>query len=200
MKQVHNCLFFISIVLLSCKTATEPQKNISPPQSFDKLDIYESEETRNEFPVSQDSLISQLPRMQTTHLDCAADVYWKIIKRGKASIVPLIESLTDTTETTIYDPCKNGRLTIVEVAYFALEEIAEFPAFAVTHIQFDYFNGDCWSFFEYLFDHSNKHDYQNKVSTFYQSNQFTYSKFKKSELTACHLQYEIEGKYKLQNM
>lgn len=200
MKQVVNCLFFISIILLSYSTTNEPQKTIAKSTSINRLDINKTEESGNEFPVSQDSLISQLPRMQTTHLDCAADVYWKIIKRGKASIDPLIESLTDTTETTIYDPCKKGRLTIGEVAYFALEEIAEFPAFAVTNIQFDYYNGDCWSFFEYFFDHSNKHDYQNKVSTFYQSNQFTYSKFKKSELTACHLQYEIEGKYRWQNM
>ncbi len=190
----------IPIILLSYSATNEPQKPIAKSKSINRLVINKTEESGNEFPVSQDSLISQLPSMQTTHLDCTADVYWKIIKRRKASIVPLIESLTDTTETTIYDPCKNGPLTIGEVAYFALEEIAGFPAFLVTNIQFDYYNGDCWSFFEYFFDHSNKHDYQKKVWTFYQKNQLKYTKFKKSELTACYLMYEIEGKYKLQNM
>lgn len=46
--------------------------------------------------------------MKTDTLDCSADVYWKIIKRGKEYIPLLIEGLTDTTKTNIYNYCKKA--------------------------------------------------------------------------------------------
>jgi hypothetical protein len=147
----------------------------------------------------KDSLISMLPTMKTDTFDCTADIYWKIIQRGKASIPLLIESLTDTTMTNIYDDCKHGKLNIGEVSYFALQEIAEFPAFLVTHIQFDLIVNDCWNFYGYFFDNRNKKDYQKMVYDFYNTyntNKYVFVKYDKKELNKCYRLYKIEGKLK----
>lgn len=151
-----------------------------------------------DFEKSKDSLISLLPSMKSDSLDCNADIYWKIVKRGKTSIPLLIESLTDTTMTNVYDHCKKSRLNVGEVSYFALEELAEFPAFVVTEIQFDFFDENgCWSFFDYFFDNKNKKEYQQKVKDFYTKNNYVFEKFENQELNECHRKHKIEGKLKL---
>lgn len=147
--------------------------------------------------VSTDSLVSKLNQMKTDTLDCTADIYWKIIKRGKASIPFLIERLTDSTKTNIYNNCKKDKLTIGEVAYFALEEIAEFPALIVTQIQFDVISNGCWNFYDYFFNQKNKIEYQKMVRKFYKENKFIYTKYNDSELNSCQIKYKITGKYKL---
>jgi len=151
------------------------------------------------FEKSNDSLVSSLPNMQSYQLDCSADVYWRIIKRGKEAIPVLIESLTDTTLTNVYHRCKHGRLNVGEIAYFALEEIAEFPTFIVTHYKFDVYKKGCWNFYEYLFDNRNKNEYRKMVSDFYDSNKFVYSKFNRNDITDCQRKYEIIGKYILKD-
>ena len=145
----------------------------------------------------KDSLISMLPTMKSDKFDCTADIYWKIIHRGKTSIPMLIESLTDTTMTNMYDDCKPGKLNIGEVSYFALQEIAEFPAFLVTHIQFDLVVNGCWNFYSYLFDNRNKKDYQKMVRDFYNAyntSKYVFVKYDKKELNECYRLYKIEGK------
>ncbi|MBP6720978.1 MAG: hypothetical protein KA239_01555 [Bacteroidia bacterium] len=133
--------------------------------------------------------------MKAENLDCSADIYWRIIQRGQASIPLLIESLTDTTMTPVYDPCKKGNLNVGEIAYFALAELAEFPAYAVTQIQFDVIDKNgCWSFFDFLFENHNKKEYQKKVMEFYASNKFVFHSFDASELNACRKKYHITGK------
>jgi len=135
--------------------------------------------------------------MKTDTLDCSAVAYWKIVKRGRESIPYLIESLTDTTLTNIYNRCKNGKLNVGEVSYFALQEIADFPEFVVTQIQFDFDDQNgCWNFYDYLYDNKNKPMYQKMVRTFYQTNEFVFVESSKSELTACYKKYGIVGKYK----
>ena len=146
---------------------------------------------------STDSLVSKLNEIKTDTLDCSADIYWKIIKRGKASIPFLIESLTDTTQTNIYNNCKKDKLTIGEVAYFALEEIAEFPAFKVTQIQFDVNSDGCWNFYEYFFNPKNKKEYQVMIRKFYTENKYIYFKYNESELNNCQIKYKISGKFKI---
>lgn len=150
-----------------------------------------------------DSLIALLPAMKSNSLDCNADAYWQIISRGRASIPLLIESLTDTTTTNIYNHCKNGKLNVGDISYFALEEIAEFPAFLVTHKQFDLLYGDgCWTFYDYLFNNTHKKEYQKMARDFYNANEYIFTKFDKQELNRrglnkCRNQYNITGKLKL---
>jgi hypothetical protein len=149
--------------------------------------------------ISTDSLISQLAFMKTDSLDCSADVFWKIVSKGKAYIPKLIESLTDTTMTNIYHGCKTQKLNIGELSYFALEEIGDFPAFVVTQIQFDVIsiqNGwSCWSFYDYLFNNKNKVEYQNKVKDFYGKSQFEFVKYQDSSITDCMRKHSITGRY-----
>jgi hypothetical protein len=100
--------------------------------------------------------------------------------------------------TNIYNNCKRGKLNIGEASYFALQEIAEFPAFLVTNIQFDLIANGCWNFYEYLFDNRNKKDYQKMVSSFYytNTNKYVFVKYKQKELNKCYRLYKIEGKLK----
>jgi hypothetical protein len=168
-------IIILSIFLLGC-AMTDSRKVDNKPSTYNSVD----------FEKSRDSLISLLPNMKSDSLDCSADIYWRIIKRGKESIPLLIESLTDTTMTNVYNHCKNDKLNVGEVSYFALEEIAEFPAFVVTQIQFDVIDGHgCWNFFYYLFDNKNKKEYQKKVRDFYASNKYIYAKFSTKELNDC---------------
>lgn len=197
MKQTITIIFFLTTLFLSCNSFSEEQKTTVQNGNENSIRDLKPNSNIGEYPVSKDSLISQLPEMKTDTLDCSADVYWKIIKRGKESIIPLIESLTDTTMTNIYDHCKKGNLNVGEVSYFALKELAEFPAFVVTHIQFDVLDvNGCWSFFDYLFDNKNKPEYQKMVRIFYQTNTYKFEEFKKSELKECYKNYKILGNYK----
>jgi hypothetical protein len=148
-------------------------------------------------PAQKDSLIAMLPAMKADSLDCNADIYWKIIKRGRASIPLLIESLTDTTMTNVYDRCKRGKLNVGEVSCFALKEIAEFPTFLVTHIQFDVITDNCWNFLDYLYNDANKKEYQQMVRKFYDKNVYVFERFPEKELNECRRQYNIEGKLRL---
>lgn len=163
--------------------------------------ILDKEELRSRYVVSKDSLISQLTNKEITSLDSNNSVYWEIIKRGEKSIPLLIESLCDTTQTNIYDKCKRGYLTIGDVSYFALEEIAEFPAFLVTKIQFctvDVEN-NCWSFYDYLYNNENKPQFQKMVSDFYKSNVYIFKKFKKDEMNPARTKFKITGKLYLKS-
>lgn len=197
MKLTTKIIFFLSPLLLSCNSSSVEQKHTVHNGNLDRINVLKPNSNNGEYTISQDTLISQLSEMKATKLDCSADVYWKIVKRGKESIPVLIESLTDTTMTSIYDNCKKSNLNIGEVSYFALQEIAEFPTFIVTQIQFDVFSGGCWSFYDYLYDNKNKPKYQKMVQAFYQTNKYRYEEFKKSEQTDCYKKYKIMGKYKL---
>lgn len=197
MKQTITIIFFLSTLFLSCNSSSEERKTTVQNGNTNSIKDLKLNQYIGNYPVSKDSLISQLPEMKTDTIDCSADVYWRIIKRGKESIPLLIESLTDTTMTNIYDHCKKGNLNVGEISYFALEELAEFPAFVVTHIQFDVVNEHgCWSFFDYLFDNKNKPEFQKMVRTFYQTNTYKFEEFEKSELNDCYKKYKILGKYK----
>ncbi|MFB9095444.1 hypothetical protein ACFFVF_02860 [Flavobacterium jumunjinense] len=188
LKMKINLIILFLIFLSSCtdKSSTKESLDNNKKQVL---------ETSLAFENSKDSLITLLPEMKSNSLDCNANIYWRIIKRGKTSIPLLIESLTDTTMTNVYSNCKNGKLNVGEISYFALEEIAEFPAFAVTNIQFDVIDKNgCWSFFDYLFDNRNKKQYQKMARDFYKSNEYAYEKFDKKELKECRKKYQIEGK------
>lgn len=187
---MKNLLIIFSLFLLGCSDTTSSKADLS---------AYKITPTDNssEFQKSKDSLISLLPDMESDSLDCNADIYWRIIKRGQASIPLLIEGLTDTTTTNVYDHCKKGKLNVGEVCYFALEEIAKFPAFAVTQIQFDVIDEyGCWSFYKYLFNNKNKKAYQKKVRDFYNTNKYVFVKFDDKDLNDCRKKYQIDGKLK----
>jgi hypothetical protein len=147
--------------------------------------------------AQKDSLIYNLMEMKAGKLDCSAEAYWKIIQQGEKMIPLLLECLTVTRPTTIYNDCKKGKLNVGEVCYFALEELADFPAFLITQTQYDLIENDCWNFYTYLFNDKNKNEYQRKARNFYTSNRkinYQYKKFSKKEMTPCRKLYKIEGR------
>lgn len=141
------------------------------------------------------SMVDSLQYMKADTLDCTATLYWRIISEGEKAIPFLIDKLNDTTQTNISHSCKTTKLNVGEVAYFALQQIAFFPAFAITHAQFDviYRNG-CWSFFDYLFNNANKKDYQDLVRHWYGTNKlkFKVQKISKKRQTVCQKKFHID--------
>lgn len=145
-------------------------------------------------------MVDSLQYLKTDTLDCKADLYWRIVSKGDKAIPFLIKKLTDTTQTNIKFHCKKTRLNVGEVAQFALTEIANFPAFAVTKMQFDVVIIDektgqgCWSFYDFLFINANKLQYQKDVKTWYEKEKLEYKaeKISKDKITACQKLYGID--------
>jgi hypothetical protein len=142
-------------------------------------------------------MVDSIQYLKVDTLDCNASLYWRIVAKGENAIPILIEKLDDTTLTNISHKCKTTKLNVGEVAYFALQQIAFFPAYTITKIEFDvvYVNG-CWSFFDYFFNNANKKNYKDLVRKWYFDNKFNFKeeKISKRRMTECQKVYNI-GKY-----
>ncbi len=141
------------------------------------------------------SMVDSLQYSKADTLDCGATLYWRIISQSDKAIPFLIDKLSDTTLTNISYKCKLTKLNVSEVAYFALQQIASFPAFVITHIQFHVYNdNNCWSFFDYFFNNANKKNYQELVLQWYSKNKtkFKAKKISRKNLTDCQKQFNID--------
>lgn len=141
------------------------------------------------------SMVDSLQYLKVDTLDCNASLYWRLVAKGDKAIPFLIDKLNDTTLTKLSNSCKATKLNVGEVSYFALQQIAFFPAFVITHIQFDViYSNDCWSFFDYFFNNGNKRQYQDLVRKWYDSNKekFKAQKISKKKMTECQKKYHID--------
>jgi hypothetical protein len=149
------------------------------------------------------ALVDSLQFIKADTFNCKADIYWRIVAQGKEAIPFLIDKLTDTTQTNIKYHCKKTKLNVGEVAQFALTDIAYFPAFLVTKMQFDVVIIDetgqgCWSFYDFLFINSNKTRYQKNVREWYDKEKAKYQaeKISKKRQTECQKQFGIDTYYR----
>jgi hypothetical protein len=149
------------------------------------------------------TMVDSLQYLSTDTLDCSAGLYWRIIAKGHRAIPFLIDKLTDTAHTNIKFHCKKTRLNVGEIAQFALTQIADFPTFLVTEIQFDVIIIDgtgegCWSFYDFFFDNSNKQKYQERIKKWYNKERSKYKaqKILKNEQTVCQKKYGIDTYYR----
>ncbi len=149
------------------------------------------------------AMIDSLQFSRADTFNCKAEIYWRIVSQGKEAIPLLIDKLTDTSLTNFRFHCKKTKLNVGEVAHFLLNEIAYFPAFLVTKIQFDTFELDetgqlCWSFYNFLFINSNKPRYQKSVREWYDQEKAKYKAIKISnkDQTECQKQFRIDTYYR----
>jgi hypothetical protein len=149
-------------------------------------------------------MVDSLVYLEADTLDCSADLYWRIIAKREKAIPYLIEKLTDTTQTNIRFHCKKTPLNVAEVAQFALTEIADFPAYLVTRMQFDVIVIDesgagCWSFYDFFFINKNKPRYQAAIRKWYAEQRSKYRpvKLPADKKTRCHAQFGITRYYRL---
>ena len=142
-------------------------------------------------------LVDSLNYLKEDTIDCNTDLYWRIISKGQDAIPALIDKLTDTSATKVRWHCKKTCLNVAEIAQFALVEIAYFPAAKITHWQFDLVENDCWNFYDYFFDNSNKAGYQKLVRSWYQEQRKKYkaSEIPKKKLSACRVKYNLKVYY-----
>lgn len=142
------------------------------------------------------SIVDSLLYLKVDTLDCKADLFWRIVAKGEMAIPFLINKLNDTTLTNISHHCKPTKLNVGEVSYFALQQIAFFPAFDITHIQFDVADGNgCWSFYDYFFNNENKRHYQDSVQQWYVKNKtkFKAQKISRKKQTKCQKLFNIDN-------
>jgi len=137
-------------------------------------------------------------------IGCESSIFWRIVAKGEAAIPYLIDKLTDTTLTPVKHHCKTTPLNVGELAYFALVEIADFPAFMVTRIQFDVITIDestgkyCWTFYDFLFLNRNKARYQKNMRDWYAREKKEYKKIviPPRKRTGCQKKYGIGTYYR----
>ena|SRR5258705_10929407 len=144
-------------------------------------------------------MVDSLKYLKHDTLDCKADLYWRIVAQGDKAIPFLIDKLNDTTQTNVSFHCKQSKLSVGELSYFALNQIGDFPAFTITHIQFDEIdNNGCWSFYEYFFNNDNKPSYQRLVREWFNNNgkKFKVQKISKKKQTNCQKQFNIHTHYR----
>lgn len=188
-------IILLIAILLSCQE--EEKRSSYGPANIDLI-TNDTNTIKNTFRKSKDPLISRFPEIKTREIDSNSTVYWQMVKKGKAAIPALIDGLTDTTETNIYDKCKKGNLNIGELCFYTLIQIADFPPAAVTDMQFCTFDPNgCSGFDSYLLDNSMKPKFQEKVKTFYAENYYHFDTFKDTELNASQKKYGIRGRYNL---
>ena len=149
------------------------------------------------------AMVDSLQFIKADTFNCSATIYWRIVAQGKEAIPFLIDKLTDTTETNIKYHCKKTKLNVGEVSHFALTDIAYFPVFLVTKMQFDVIvldetGRECWSFYDFLFINSNKPQYQKNLREWYAKEKAKYKAEKISikKQTECQQQYGIHTYYR----
>jgi hypothetical protein len=143
------------------------------------------------------TMVDSLQYLNPHTLNCSADLYWRIIAKGDKVIPFLIDKLTDITSTSISSPCKKTKLNVAEISYEALTEIAYFPMYLMTGIQFDIIHNDCWNFYDYFYKNENKKEFQKMVQDWYLKEKKNYKvKFiSKKKLSDCKKKYKITKYY-----
>jgi hypothetical protein len=144
------------------------------------------------------AMVDSLRYLKADTLDCRADLYWRIIAQGDKAIPFLIDKLTDTIKTHVKDYCKRDLLNVAEVAKFALDEIAYFPTYLVTKMQFDVVTDGCWSFDNFFFINANKRRYQDSVREWYRKEKPKYKaeKISSKAKTECQKLFGINTYYR----
>jgi hypothetical protein len=148
--------------------------------------------------ISIKLMVDSLEFVKQDTLDCNADLYWRIVAQGGKATPFLIDKLNDTTQTNISFHCRQTKLNVGEISYFALRQIGDSPAFVITHIQFAEFNDSgCWTFFEYFFKNANKHIYQQLVKEWFDKNKkkFRVQKISQKKQTNCQKKFRIDTYY-----
>jgi len=147
-------------------------------------------------------MVDSLQYLKTDSLDCSAGIYWRIVAQKEKAVPFLIDKLTDLTPTNLKDRCKVTPLNVSEVAYYALTEIADFPIFLVTHMQFDHLDEKgCSGFHQwYFFSDSiaHKQAFQDNVRSWWAGNfnKYRWTAIRKKDLSFCQLSAGITGYYK----
>lgn len=143
------------------------------------------------------TMVDSLQYLKADTLDCSADLYWRIIGKGDKAIPYLINKLTDTSSTNIKSPCKKSNLNVGEISYSAMTEIAYFPMYLMTHIQFDVIHNDCWNFYDYFYKDENKKEFQKMVQDWYLKEKKNYKvkTISKKKLSDCQKKYKITKYY-----
>lgn len=146
--------------------------------------------------IKKNDFVLKLSNLKSGNLDCSVKEYWELISKGKKSIPLLIENISDTTMSDVYNDCKKERLNVGELSFFALNEIVELPIYKITKIQFCVFDDqNCWSFYDYLFDNSKKIKLQTDLRNYFLKSKLIFKEYHKSEINDCMKKYSVNGKY-----
>jgi hypothetical protein len=137
-------------------------------------------------------LVDSINLINADSIDCNTAIYWRIVAKGKEAIPFLFDKLMDSAITNVQHPCKMKTLTAGDIAFLALNQIADFPAFVVLKIQFDVFSHNekgklCWSLYDFVFTNASKKYIQQHYKDWWEKEQKSYKevKLKSDELQDC---------------
>ena len=135
--------------------------------------------------------------------DCGDAIIWEIVKYGKEAIEPLIDKITDTSNSNYYfrdvyayrGPIK---LRTGDIAYIVLEQIFYFQDIPMRGV-FDVkicggYPADLFNY--YLFDFSYRLAFEKAIREEYHRKKLKWIICPKKELTPCEIQYGILGHYR----
>jgi hypothetical protein len=149
------------------------------------------------------ALVDSIYLIRSDSIDCSSDIYWRIVAKGEEAIPYLIEKLTDSMLTNVEHPCKLTKLTSGDIAFLALNQIADFPAFVVLKIQFDVFSFNekgnlCWSLYDFAFSNRGKMRIQESYFDWWKNERSNYKKtlLKSEEFKDCLQKYKIKEYYR----
>lgn len=140
--------------------------------------------------------VQNLPNATAQFFDCESD-HWKIIAEGKAAIPLLIDKLDDATLTSATNRCKEGKLTVSDLAYLTLNQLMPVPLYEVTQRQFDVIdtNGCVSGVLEYIATDRNR--FKAQVKAYYEKNKtrLKLRLFDPEFITPCRKAHGIKGYY-----
>mgnify|MGYP005988473985 CR=1 FL=1 len=89
--------------------------------------INEIQTVRLVYPLTTEAIEEAFIGTNAKKLDASAVYFWQVVAAGKNAVPHLLEMLDNNRQTGVMDKCKTSYLTVSELAYLALNEIAEFP-------------------------------------------------------------------------
>lgn len=102
---------------------------------------------------------------------CGNAIYWEVISLKEEAIQPLINKLTDTTQTKAPVRFFGGNYTVADVAYTALTEIIhDIPTFELLGVKFSQACGYCSYWWHLNGNIKNRCKFQKAVQKWYQKN------------------------------
>lgn len=79
------------------------------------------------YPLQIENIKEALQKTEGNQLDASTPYFWQVVAAGKNALPILTELLTETSLTGVKNDCFTGNYTVGELAFLAIEEIAELP-------------------------------------------------------------------------
>ena len=151
------------------------------------------------YPLTKESVSSAFLATEAKMLDASAESFWQVVAAGKNAIPLLLDMLDDNRPTSAMNDCKTSYLTVSELAYLALNEIADFPFSSNSDKSDDLILSDCGHFQQKWKQPANALNLQRMLSDYYTENEpaFELKPLAENESSSFKKKYGVKGRYEV---